>query len=75
MSLFVGILDCSDNVWSVRIPDLGIAAHCASAESDLSQVVHLGDSECRKRITNGHEIPKPQAAAEIAADPSVGFDP
>ena len=75
MTLFVGILGCSENVWSVRIPDLGIFAHGAGAESVLSQIVHLGNSECRKRITHRQEIPKPRAAAEIAADPSAGFDP
>jgi len=72
MIAFIAILDGSDDVWGVRVPDMpGCHGGGATPESAIADAT----SALRELAADGVAIRLPRALRDIVADPSVNFDP
>jgi len=75
MTRYVGILDCSDGTWGVRIPDLpgchGAGKSHQAAMADASSALREWISHQRSR---GSAIPEPRTVEAVLADPASGFN-
>ena len=75
MTYYVGILDGSDGVWGVRIPDLrGCHGGGATAEAAIADAISAMREWSALLIADGQQIPPPRSLADVVADPDAEFD-
>jgi predicted RNase H-like HicB family nuclease len=73
---YVGILDGSDSVWGVRIPDLpGCHGGGPTPEAALADAISALREVAAHTIAEGMQIPEPRGMAEVIADKAAAYDP
>jgi predicted RNase H-like HicB family nuclease len=73
---YVGILDGSDGVWGVRVPDVqGCVGGGATPQEALSGAIEALRDLLADYDATGVRVNSPRAPSEIAADPECAFDP
>ncbi len=72
MSYYFGILDGHDDLFGVRVPDLGGAYGVgANADEAVSSVIEAMGIVAAALRDSGQGIPKPRSIQELRADPAV----
>ena len=75
MTYYVGILDGSDDVWGVRVPDLkGCHGGGATPEAAIADVISAMREWSALMIADGQEIRPARCVADVVADPDSDFD-
>ena len=75
MIYYVGILDGSDNVWGVRIPDCpGCYGGGATPEAAISDAISALREWAAEMRSDEAMLPRARSAAEILADPEARPD-
>ena len=72
MAHYVGILDGSNDVWGVRVPDLpGATGGGDTAEEAIASAIEAAREWAASMKAKGHAIPAPRSVAEVLASGEV----
>lgn len=75
MTDYIGILDCTDGAWGVRIPDLpGCYGAGGSHEQAMADAVEAAREWIAHQRARGVAIPIPRSIEAVLADPASEFD-
>lgn len=74
--MYIGILDGSGKIWSVRIPDLpGCHGGGASPSAAVLDASSAAQDWLAHRAQKGLPMPTARSAASVVADPDLAFRP
>lgn len=74
MKYYVGILEGSGKMWSIRVPDLpGCHGGGKTAEAAIEDTASAMREWAETILARGREIPSPRAVKDVIADPKVEF--
>jgi predicted RNase H-like HicB family nuclease len=72
MTYYVGIIDGSENVWGVRIPDCpGAYGAGATPDAAVTSAIEGLRAWAEAALKDGEALPRPRSTAEILADREV----
>ncbi len=76
MAYYFAILDGSDGVWGVRIPDLpGCYGGGPTPDAAITDAISAAGEWAEEMLSSGHFVNPPRDRTAILADPDVAFDP